>query len=79
MATSSGWVVTSQVADQIQNTNAGQTVTGTQVYFRTGDGNAASVFIAEEHYNAATVRKAIEAKAALVDEIGNLVGQPAGQ
>ena len=75
----SGWTVVAQVTDQIINTNAGQTVVGTYVYFVTGDGNEGSVFIADQHYNAATVKNAIHAKAALLDEVGRLgVGISAG-
>lgn len=75
----SGWTVTAQVTDQIVNTNAGQTVVGAYVYFITGDGNEGSVFIPDTHYNAATVKAAVEAKAALLDEVGRLgVGISAG-
>ena len=68
----SGWTVTAQVTDQVITTSAGQVVTGTYVYFTTGEGHSASVFVPDEHYNAATVRKMIEAKATIVDEIGKL-------
>lgn len=68
----SGWKITDQVTDQVQNTRAGATVTGVQVYFITGDGNEGSVFVMDQHYNAANVRKAVQAKANLIDEVGAL-------
>lgn len=67
-----GWTVTAQVADQVKVTDAGQTVVGTQVYFVTAEGNRASVFIPDDHYTAANVKKAIAARAAVVDEVGQL-------
>lgn len=67
-----GWTVTSQVTDQVRVTDAGQTVTGTQIYFITAEGNRGSVFVTDDHYSAAEARKAIAAKAAIVDEVGKL-------
>lgn len=68
----SGWKITDQVTDQVKNTRAGATVTGVDVYFITGDGNEGSVFVMDQHYNAANVRKAVQAKANLIDEVGAL-------
>ena len=68
----SGWKITDQVSDQVQNTRAGATVTGVQIYFVTGDGNDGSVFVMDQHYNAANVRKVVQAKANLIDEVGAL-------
>lgn len=68
----SGWKITDQVTDQVQNTRAGATVTGVMVYFITGEGNEGSVFIVNQHYNAKNVRKAVQAQANLLDEVGNL-------
>lgn len=68
----SGWRVTDQVTDQVQNTRAGATVTGVMVYFITGDGNEGSVFIANQHYNAKNVRRAVQSHANLLDEVGAL-------
>lgn len=76
MAGHSGWQVTSQVSDQVVLTNAGQAVTGTYVYFTTGDGNSGSVFIADAHYSAAEVKKAVSARAAVLDEVGRLAAAP---
>lgn len=68
----SGWVVTSQVPDQIINTDAGKTETGTYIYFVTGDGNSGVVFVANRHYNPKTVKNVLHAQAQLIDEIGAL-------
>ena len=67
-----GWTVTSQAADQIIITDSGQVMSGTQVFFATEDGNAASVFAPDQHYTKKKVHAAIHAKATLVDEIGRL-------
>lgn len=72
MAGDTGWRITDQVTDQVQNTRAGATVTGVMVYFTTGEGNEGSVFIANQHYNAKHVRSAVQAQANLIDEIGGL-------
>lgn len=68
----SGWTVTAQITDQVINTNAGQTVVGTYVYFTTGDGNSGNVFVPDEHYSAKKVRAMVHAKAELLDEVGGL-------
>jgi len=68
----SGWRITSQLTDQVVNSPAGQTLTGVQVYFITGNGNEGSVFIANQHYNKATVAQAVALQATLLDEIGGL-------
>lgn len=70
--TYSGYQVTSQASGQVQVTQAGQVVTGVQVYFTTGDGNTDSVFVPDEHYNVDNVRKMVTARATLVDTIGGL-------
>lgn len=68
----SGWKITDQVTDQVKNTRAGATITGVDVYFITGDGNEGSVFVMDQHYTPANVRKAVQAKANLIDEVGQL-------
>lgn len=68
----SGWRVTDQVTDQVQNTRAGAVVVGVQIYFMTGEGNEGSVFISNQHYNAKNVHKAISEQAKLIDEVGRL-------
>lgn len=77
MAGHSGWTVTAQVTDQIINTNAGQSVVGTYVYFITGDGNEGSVFVPDVHYSAAKVKAMIEAKADLLDSVSRLAATAA--
>lgn len=68
----SGWTVTAQITDQVINTDAGQTVIGTYVYFTTGEGNSGNVFVPDAHYSAKKVRQMVHAKAELLDEIGGL-------
>lgn len=68
----SGWMVTGQDPDQLIVTDAGKPVSGTRVYFSTGEGNTGSVFIDDGHYHPKTVHAAVGARAALVDEIGAL-------
>lgn len=72
----SGWVVTSQLTDQVIVTAAGQAVTGVQIFFTTGQGNEGSVFIADNHYNPKVVVPAIHAQAGLIDTIGQLNSGP---
>lgn len=69
----SGWRVTSQVTDQIINTDAGKTETGVQIYFVTGDGNEGSIFVANRHYgDHKHVRNRLHAAAQQIDSIGAL-------
>lgn len=72
----SGWIVTSQLTDQVIVTAAGQAVTGVQIFFITGDGNEGSVFIANNHYTTKVVKEAIRAQAAAIDTIGKLNSGP---
>jgi hypothetical protein len=69
---SSGWRVTAQLTDQVENTNAGQTVIGVRVYFETGAGNEGSVFVPNSHYTAKRVRELVHSHANQIDEIGGL-------
>lgn len=68
----SGWIVTSQLTDQVIVTAAGQAVTGVQIFFTTGNGNQGSVFIADNHYNPKVVKEALHFQAGLIDTIGAL-------
>ena len=72
----SGWVVTDQLTDQVIVTQAGQAITGVQIFFRTGNGNEGSIFVADNHYVPKVVKPAIDTQAALVDTIGDLAGNP---
>lgn len=72
MANQQGWRITLQASDQYQTNAANVTQVGVQVYFITGDGNEGSVFVPNQQYNVATVRKMVEAAATLVDEVGRL-------
>ena len=67
-----GYQVTRQLPDQFQLTGSGPPVTGVVVEFLTGDGNRGTVFIADDQYNADSVRSAVAAKAALIDQVGAL-------
>ena len=67
------WQVTRQVPDQIRNDVTGATLTGTVVYFTTGRNQQSSVFIEDALYgDPATVKQAIDAKAAVVDQVAQL-------
>lgn len=68
-----GWIVTAQVTDQVIVTDAGQTDTGVQIYFTTGEGNSGSVFVSYRHYgDRQHVKGVIHAMAHLIDDIGKL-------
>lgn len=68
------WEVTNQAADQVINTQAGQTIVGVIVYFVTGDGNEGSIFVPNSVYpNTATVREMVHKQAVIVDRTGRLV------
>lgn len=67
------WQVTRQVPDQVRNDIAGNTATGVVVYFTTGLNQASSVFIEDPYYSdVAAVKQAIDAKAAVVDQVAQL-------
>jgi hypothetical protein len=69
----SGWRVTSQATDQIENTDAGKTEVGVRIYFVTGDGNEGSIFVANRHYgDKKHVKNRLHAAAQQIDEIGAL-------
>lgn len=68
----SGWTVTAQLTNQVENTNSGQTVIGTRVYFITGNGNEGSVFVPDTIYSAKNVRERVRKHATLIDEVGAL-------
>lgn len=67
------WQVTRQVPDQVRNAIDGTTLTGVVVYFTTGLSQPSSVFIEDQYYSdVATVKQAIDAKAAVVDQVAQL-------
>lgn len=68
----SGWIITSQLSDQFENTSAGQTVLGVRVYFITGDGNEGSVFVPDNLYKTKEVQERVRKRAELIDEVGRL-------
>lgn len=67
-----GWQVTSQAVDQVTTDDAGNIVRGALVRFVTQGGAHGSIFVPDIYYNARTVHQMIAAKAAIIDEIGNL-------
>ncbi len=68
-----GWTVTGQAPDQVIIGANGVVQTGTYVYFTTSGGNDGSIFVTDAHYHPAQIRKAIQARADLIDEVGALV------
>lgn len=70
-----GWQVTRQETDQYDFSNPGNPALGVYVYFVTSGGNSGSVFLPNAHYTVANVRKAVQARANLLDEIGALQTQ----
>ena len=67
------WRVTRQTPDQVKNDVSGATLTGVVVSFVTGLGQPSTVFIEDQLYgDPATVKAAIDAKAAVVDQIAQL-------
>lgn len=70
MATS--WRVTGDQPGQFDFDGAGTPIEGHRVSFVTGAGSSGYVFVPEAHYNPASVRALIAAKAATADEIASL-------
>lgn len=68
------YTVTRQEPDSYDFTVPGNPVLGTIVYFTTGEGNQGSVFLPAAQYTVANVRKQVEAKAKLIDNVGNITG-----
>lgn len=68
------WHITGQVHDQVIPTDAGQALTGTYVYFVTGLGEQASVFVQDKVYHKDTVISAVKAHARKVDDVRELSG-----
>lgn len=66
------WQITGDTPDQYEFDAANNPVTGHRVSFLTGAGRRGSVFVPEDHYNAAAVRQLVAAKAAIADEVGSL-------
>lgn len=75
MPNEKSWSVTGLVHDQVVPTDAGQAVTGTYVYFVTGLGVRASVFVPDSVYHPDVVKTMVNQKAKLVDEVRQLAGR----
>ena len=65
------WTVTGQQSDQTTFVG-GQPVSGHVVSFITGEGWRDSVFVPDDHYTPANVRKAVQAAADRADSVGSL-------
>ena len=72
MATKRAWRITGQVSDQVINTQAGQTLTGTYVYYVTGNGNQGSVFVEDAVYSVQRVKEMVRDAAKRLDDVGEL-------
>lgn len=71
--TGSGWRVTDQM--EVNQPNAqGRFVPGVKVGFITANGVMGSVFLENAVYSPENVKKAIAAKAAVLDSVSNLKG-----
>lgn len=68
------WTVTGQLADQTTFVG-GQPVTGHTVSFITGAGWRDTVFVPDDHYTPANVKKLIQAAADRADQVGALTHQ----
>jgi len=68
------WEVTGDTPDQYDFNAGGNPVLGHVITFMTGERNRGSVFVPNDHYSVATVRKLIAAQAAIADGVGNLSG-----
>lgn len=74
MADVRSWQITGQVHDQVIPTDAGQALTGTYVYFTTGLGETASVFVEDKVYSVDQVKAQVREHAKKVDDIRRLSG-----
>lgn len=75
MAPKHSWQVTSVVGDQVIPTQAGQTITGSYVYFLTGDGNEGSVFVPNAIFNHDTVERMVREAAIKLDRVASITGE----
>lgn len=65
------WQVTGDAPDQVVFRGA-TPQTGHEITFVTGQGNRGSVFVPDDQYTPAQVKKIVAAKAAVVDEVNAL-------
>lgn len=68
------WEVTGDTPDQYDFAAGGNPVLGHVITFITGERNRGSVFVPNDHYSAANVRKLVAAQAKTADEVGSLSG-----
>lgn len=67
-----GWAVTNQAETMDLDPSTGGFTAGYKISFRTGGGHNGSVFLSNLHYTPDIVKRAIDAKAALLDAVGTL-------
>lgn len=72
MPSNSGWIVTSQQANQVILDNAANPSVGTYIYYTTGEGNQGVVFLPDSHRSEKHARKAVDADADILDTIGRM-------
>lgn len=68
-----GWRVTGQV-ERLQATPDGKVVSGVVVSFTTAGGHSGTVFVPDTLYDPAHVAQAVQARAAVMDQVGQLAG-----
>jgi hypothetical protein len=66
------WKITDQQVDQTRNDSSGNTLVGSLIYYRTGDGNNGVVFITNNLLTLEHVKEIVRADARLRDDIGRL-------
>ena len=66
------WRVTADTPDQYDFDTGGSPVIGHRVAFITGEGNRGSVFVPNDHYNAAAVKTLVHAQAVTADSVASL-------
>lgn len=68
------WTVTGDIPDQYSSTGTGTPVLGHVIQFITGNQNRGTIFVTNDQYTAASVKKAVQLQADTVDEINSLKG-----
>lgn len=68
------WTVTGDLPDQFSTTGTATPVIGHVISFITGEGNRGSIFVTNDQYTEASVKKAVQAQANTVDTINSLKG-----
>jgi hypothetical protein len=69
-ASAYSYSVTAQIVNQTVNDDAGNTLVGSYITFRTGKGNTGVVFIPDNLRTVEHVKNTVRANARLIDDIG---------